>query len=378
MSVYEKHLPSNPAFRRECAPTKLRQTGIAAVSTKREMSAVSSDSREFLGVPRGAHSFRSSYHRLARKCRRKASPSVPTTTALVSAALTSAAPVVKFEARRTRVVFVPEISRPSQSSSAIANPTSLSWASLSTAVEGQELTPPTSSPDSASARLRPRISIRTTSNDGSFSHKTPVAKESLWISTSKESPISPTPSQPLTPASPTSPWLEVPPSPHSPRRNRFSRGHSPTRPLRNASQDSSTSPVSSKTTASPVSPHDLNKFEYLLQAMGSLVDDHVKQLRGSFLLPVSKSSRLPRDHCRETLVALQQELHTLLQRQATDPTNTLRYRSLWELYHELREKLVGFQRDLSAERVSDNYCEDFCRSIADYRSRLAFFVINTW
>ncbi|PTB65886.1 hypothetical protein BBK36DRAFT_1120028 [Trichoderma citrinoviride] len=345
------------------------------------MSAVSSsysDSRELLGVPRDAHSFRSSYHRLASKCRRKASsPSIPTTTALVSAALTSAAPVVKFEARRPRVLFVPETAtKPSHSTSTLSHSPSVSQASFTTAVEGQgaPLPTPTPSPGPTPARVRPRISIRTTSNDEGFPRKTTAAaKEALWMNSSKDSLVSPTPSS-ATPASPTSPWLEVPTSPHSPRRNRFSRGHSPIRPLRNASQDSHTSQASFKTTKSHVS----NNFEYILQAMGSMVDDHVRQLRGSFLSPVSRSSRLPRDHCRETLVSFQQEIHALLQRHATDGTNTLRYRSLWELYHELREKLVSFQRDLSAERISDNYCEDFCQSIESYKHRLASSVANTW
>ncbi|TFB02980.1 hypothetical protein CCMA1212_005155 [Trichoderma ghanense] len=340
------------------------------------MSAVSScsDSREFLGVVRDAHSFRSSYHRLARKCRRKASPSIPTTTALVSAALTSAAPVVKFEARRAHVLFVPDIAKPSRSTSTLSHSASVSQASLFAAVGGQgDALLPTPSPESAAVRTRPRISIRTTSNDEGFPHQSPATKDSLWMSSTEESLATSTLS-PATSASPTSPWLEVPISPHSPRRNRFSRGHSPVGSLRNASQDSHASQASCKTTGSHVS----NRFEYILQAMGSMVDDHVRKLRGPFLSPVGKPSRLPRDHCRETLIALQQEIHALLQRQATDPVNALRYRSLWELYHEIREKLVSFQSDLAAERISDNYCQEFCQSIEDYRGRLASFVVNTW
>ncbi|EGR48431.1 uncharacterized protein TRIREDRAFT_107843 [Trichoderma reesei QM6a] len=339
------------------------------------MSAVSSfsDSREFLGVHRDAHSFRSSYHRLARKCRRNPSPSIPTTTALVSAALTSAAPVVKFEARRPRVLFVPDIPKPSHSTITLSHYASVSQTSLSAAVGGQDAPPQTPSPEPAALRPRPRISIRTTTIDDGTPYQSPSSRETLRNNSSKESLASPTPS-PATTISLTSPRLEVPISPHSPRRNRFSRGHSPACPLRNASQDSHLSQSSLRTTGSPVS----NKFEDLLQAIGSMVDDHVRQLRGSLLSPVGKSSKLPRDHCRETLVSLQQEIHSLLQRPPTDPTNTLRYRALFELYHELRETLVSFQRDLAAERISDNYCADFCQNIVDYGKRLNSFVVKTW
>ncbi|KAL7807564.1 hypothetical protein V8C44DRAFT_337412 [Trichoderma aethiopicum] len=338
------------------------------------MSAVSScsDSREALGVPGHAHSFRSSYHRLARRCRRTASPSVPTTTALVSAALTSAAPVVKFEARRTRVLFVPDIPKLSHSTSTLSH-SERQASSSPVAVETQDVPPPSPSPEPAPVRTRPRISIRTTSIDEGLPHQSSTARNTLWKSSSKESLASPTPS-PATTASSASPWLEVPISPHSPRRNRFSRGHSSNCSLRNASQDSHISQSSFRTTGSTES----KKSKDLLQAIGSMVDDHVRQLRGSILSPVGKFSKLPRDHCRETLVCLQEDIHSLLQRQTTDHTHTLRYRALFELYHDLREKLVSFQRALSAERISDNYCDDFCRSIAACRSRLASSVVNTW
>lgn len=283
------------------------------------MSAVSScsDSRESFGVPKDAHSFRSSYHRLARKCRRTASPSVPTTTALVSAALTSAAPVVKFEARRTRVLFVPDIPKTSHSTSTLSH--SASQASSSVAVEAQDVPPPSPSPEPAAVRTRPRISIRTTSIDDGLAHQSTTARKTVWKSSSKESLASPTPS-PATTVSSTSPWLEVPISPHSPRRNRFGRGHSSDYSLRNASQDSDTSQSSFRTTGSTES----KKSRDLLQAIGSMVDDHVRQLRGSILSPVGKVSRLPRDHCRETLVCLQEDIHSLLQRQATNQTHSER------------------------------------------------------
>ncbi|KAL7821816.1 hypothetical protein V8C26DRAFT_322078 [Trichoderma gracile] len=310
------------------------------------MSAVSSfsDSREVLCVPK------TSYHRLARKCRRNVSPSISTTTALVSAALTSAAPVVKFEPRRTRVLFVPEIPKPSHSTSTLSHFASGSQASVSTAVGGQGASPLIPSPEPAA----------------------PSATETLWKSSSKEPLASSTPS-PATNISLTSPLLEVPIPSHSPRQNRFSRGCSPASPLRNVSHDSHFSKSSLRTTSPPMS----NGVDDLLQAIGSMVDEHVKQLRGSLLSPVGKSLRLQRDHCRETLISLQKQIHSLPQRQATDPTHTLLHHELFELYHELREILVNFQHDLSVERISDNYCEDFCKYIAAYRRWLAPSVVAT-
>ncbi|KAH0489337.1 hypothetical protein TgHK011_009770 [Trichoderma gracile] len=333
------------------------------------MSAVSSfsDSHEVLGVPR------TSYHRLARKCRRNVSPSISTTTALVSAALTSAAPVVKFEPRRTRVFFVPEIPKPSHSTSTLSHFASGSQAPVSTAVGGQGASPLIPSPEPAVLHPGPRISIRTASIDEALPHQAPSATETLWKSSSEESLASSSPS-PATTISLTSPLLDVPIPSHSPRQNRFSRGHSPASPLRNVSHDSHFSKNSLRTTSSPVS----NGVDDLLQAIGSMVDKHVRQLRGSLLSPVGKSLRSQRDHCREALISLQQPIHSLLQRQATDPTYTLHHRELFELYHELREILVDFQHDLSVERISDNYCEDFCNYIAAYRRRLAPSVVATW
>ncbi|KAL7796740.1 hypothetical protein V8C37DRAFT_420120 [Trichoderma ceciliae] len=352
------------------------------------MSALPSDSHETLYVPKDQLSKnQTSYHRIVRRLRLKMANlsvprPIPTSTALVSAAMISAAPIFKFEARP--LLFVPSCPPGSPGSPKTSN--SVSQPSFITAPEVDEVrpsTPQSSSVEGAtfgvSRQSRPSYA-RAKSVDESFSRRPSSTGPGgdLRIDPTKEA-LDLTPNS--QPTSPASPWLAVPPSVGVLRRSSGSRGRQPStvsRSRRNLSQDSRMSQTSLRTmrsVGSQVSIESTDEFEYILQAMDDLVDERIKQLRGP--LPFStykspKSPKSPKNQCREALASFQDKIRAVKvgRGQDTDAADDLRYRSLLHLYDDVKLKLVWPKSYLSLEHIGDPYGREFCERIVEYERRL--------
>ncbi|UKZ75688.1 hypothetical protein TrVFT333_003380 [Trichoderma virens FT-333] len=331
------------------------------------MSATTSDSHGALDVPKNVHlsKIRFSYRKLVSRWHLNLSVprSISPSTALVSAALTTAAPVFKFGTRR--LLFVPEVPT-------FTRQISVSQLSFYTASEGDDVPPSTLRSSSVGVPQRPCIRVRTISADGSFARSSLGPNDFTWMNNRREVPTAATFAQPV---SSTSHWLEIPPSPHHPgngnsdRQNRFKRRPSL---FRNASQDSHASRASTRSVSSQVSVDIMDKFRRLLSTMDDLIDSHKKKLR-SPLLNIGHTKTL-KSECREALVSFQKEIHSLDQKQVTDTTDPHHSSSLFKLYHELREMLLNHKCGLSKDNLSDpNYCKNFCGKIEDCRVRLASF-----
>ncbi|KAL6821891.1 hypothetical protein J3E69DRAFT_339509 [Trichoderma sp. SZMC 28015] len=93
------------------------------------------------------------------------------------------------------------------------------------------------------------------------------------------------------------------------RRSRFRRSSSTSRSHRNGSRGSRGSQNSTRSVGSQVSWEEMDKFDYILQAMDDLVGKHIKRL-GSSLLLWHHSTRSPKNQCREILASLQQSTRT--------------------------------------------------------------------
>ncbi|KAL7952773.1 hypothetical protein V8C34DRAFT_99768 [Trichoderma compactum] len=178
------------------------------------------------------------------------------------------------------------------------------------------------------------------------------------------------------PASPTSPATSssqnIQKQSGGSRQGRFRRSSKTSRPHRDGSRGSRGSQNSTRSVGSQVSWEDTDKFDYILQTMKDLVDEHIKRLKGRFWRHESASP--PKRQCREVLFSFQRSIqryigvdHALYLDAGTGP----RYEALLELFDELRLELIDFaNHDLSIRKTNDLYCEEFCEKINMYQIRL--------
>ncbi|UNI23070.1 hypothetical protein JDV02_008910 [Purpureocillium takamizusanense] len=169
------------------------------------------------------------------------------------------------------------------------------------------------------------------------------------------------------------------------RWNRFRRSSAPSKPRGTASRAGSHgSPTSMRSVGSQISQEDMDKFDYVLQAMEDLLDKHIKRLRGRFLRNLARSAKSHKNQCREALTSLQATVLEQYEHNGTgradaadaEGDDNARYRLLLDLFDELRLELADFsQHDLS-KPGADSYCALFCGRIKFFASRLSLYGVK--